>query len=226
VKHLSALAAAAALTVLGGCGPQLAEAGAAGAPQSMPTATFTPRPGSYCAQHPDDMAKCDPRFFTEMSPEYCGAHTTPPHCSTVMQCPVRPGPGEKAYPGIGILTGPPPADARPRITREQAIGIARRAGGMRDRQNRPVTPDANLRSLTYGGFPGCRAKHRYGRKLAWVVTNHEAGVPVGCACCGPCPGQLPPAERCDQIVFVDAMSGRNLDGVYTTCPGTPRGSVN
>jgi len=95
---------------------------------------------------------------------------------------------------------------------------------MTDRDNKPITPDANLRLYTnkLHNIGGGRTYHR---RLVWVVTDHDAWIHGNCAPGKPCPG-VPRSEKCDCMVFVDATSGAILVGPWTICPGTPRGSTN
>jgi hypothetical protein len=89
------------------------------------------------------------------------------------------GPGEVVYDGAGFRTVPAPADARPRISREEAIAAAQ-AFPMAHGAEGPI--EADLVLLTEADRPATvQDPYKYHRHLTWMITVHHA--PNLCTMC-------------------------------------------
>jgi hypothetical protein len=143
-----------------------------------------------------------------------------PHKPEQAWTPGPAAPDEKVYRGTGVRTVPAPANASPKITRQQAIDIAQKTefynGGLL-----PGTPQTELRLYTDGDFPPDgkgKSYRQHDHQLAWVVTYYDSPPDIK----GP-NRKLPPevyTAKCDFVVVVDANTGDTLD-LFQNCPGTP-----
>jgi hypothetical protein len=109
------------------------------------------------------------------------------------------------YLGFGIRTIPAPADAEPRINRDEAIERAKHEPGVADARG-PI--DAHLVLYTDGDFGPHSGPPKYDQKLVWMVTAHDTDT-----FCTMCP--TPPGPVGTTWVPIDAETGEPVDGVYT-----------
>ena len=129
-------------------------------------------------------------------------------------------PGQKIYDSFGLRTLPAPADASPRISRQQAVAIAHTAP---QSGNRTGSPDAQLRLLTDANWPpGTTGGQRhFDHRLVWVIT-YTGSPPIRPGGPAPPPGPNPaqpapsrplpsPAVKYESVVMIDAATGRLLE---------------
>jgi hypothetical protein len=178
-----------------------AASAAGGPPTGAPNPAVSARPGSYCALHP--------------SPDYCKPAARPSPAA----------PGERVYEGFGVRSAPAPANASPKISRDQALATA--AADDSYGQVETANPRAELRLYTDGDFsydpvqnPNPASNRHFDHQMVWFVTYFDTRPAHLIAP----PGQtIPPSSQelsCDVNIVIDANTGALIDR-FQHCPGTP-----
>jgi hypothetical protein len=117
-----------------------------------------------------------------------------------------------AYPAVGIRLDVPQANLVPQISATTAYSTCASGESPCVGMTLPATAELAIFSDDqYGSSAGGTLKPAFQNVLAWVLTWHR----VSCSPAGPAPrvGSGPAVSRswaCDQLVFVDATSGKYM----------------